>query len=225
MARPRRTTPPGVIFHVLNRGSRKGPLFETDGDYHAFEALLVEGVGRFDVQLFAYSQMPNHWHFVVMPLESRALSHFMHWLETTHARGWRVHTGTSGQGAVYQDRFKAIPVESGRHLLWVIRYVERNACRASLVDRAEDWRWCSLWHRENHPDTPWLSPWPVPRPVDWLEHVNRPQTEGELAAFRRLAQRGEPFGGPEWRTQVLADMGLRPRRDRGRKPGELSAIK
>jgi putative transposase len=225
MPRRRRTTPPGVTFHVINRGSRKGPLFETDGDYHAFESILFEAVDRFEVQLFAYCLMPNHWHFVIVSRESRALSRFMHWLTTTHARRWRHHTGTSGEGAVYQDRFKAIPVGSGRHLLWVLRYVERNACRATLVNRAEDWRWCSLWHRENNADTPWLSPWPVPRPDNWLEHVNRAQTAGELAAFRRLVQSGEPFGETEWREQLRAEMGLRPRRDRGRKPKETVHIK
>ena len=30
----------------------------------------------------------------------------------------------------------------------VARYVERSALRADLVDRAERWRWSSLWRRE-----------------------------------------------------------------------------
>ena len=43
-----------------------------------------------------------------------------------------------------------------------VRYVERNALRAGLVERAEAWRWCSLWRRTS--GTPeqkqWLSDWP-----------------------------------------------------------------
>ena len=34
-----------------------------------------------------------------------------------------------------------------RHSLVVCRYVERNALRAGLVERAEQWAWSSLWRR------------------------------------------------------------------------------
>ena len=208
----------GIIFHVINRGARKGPLFATPDDYYAFEMILRAGVERFGVQLFAYCLMPNHWHFVILPPAAPALTRFMHWLTTVHAQRWRMHTRTTGDGAVYQGRFKAIPVEPDSHLLWVLRYVERNACRASLVEHAEDWRWCSLWQREYEDESvaTWLAPWPVPRPADWLEHVNRPQTASELEAFRRLVQVGEPFGAGEWQARALADMGRLGGRPRGR---------
>jgi putative transposase len=62
--------------------------------------------------------------------------------------------------------------------MWTsLRYVERNALAAKLVQRAEEWRWCSLWRRINDPDCNWLSPWPVPVPLNWLDLVN---TEGAL---------------------------------------------
>src|SRR5208283_1639827 len=38
------------------------------------------------------------------------------------------------------------------HFLTVCRYVERNALRAILVERAEDWRWCSLRSRVRSKD-------------------------------------------------------------------------
>jgi hypothetical protein len=45
---------------------------------------------------------------------------------------------TTGSGHVYQNRFKACPVADDDHLLTVLRYVERNALRAGVVERAED---------------------------------------------------------------------------------------
>ena len=39
----------------------------------------------------------------------------------------------------------SFPVQRDEHFYTVLRYVERNALRAGLVDRAEDWRWSSLW--------------------------------------------------------------------------------
>ena len=189
------------------------PLFDVDADYLAFERVLGAAVSRFRVALYAYCVMPNHWHLVIMPLAEGELSRFMHWLTTTHARRWQLARGLDGMGAVYQGRFKAIPVESDRSFLWVCRYVERNALRANVVVRAEDWRWCSL-SRESA-ERVCIASWPVGRPADWIEHVNRPQTAGELEAFRRAMHLGEPFGSDTWRVEIEQALGMR-RGRRGR---------
>jgi putative transposase len=89
----------------------------------------------------------------------------MHLLTVTHAQRWHAFRGTSGTGSVYQGRFKAIPIQSDRHLLLVCRYVERNPLRAKLVEDAADWRWSSLWRRIHGRDAE-LDPWPVPPPGD-----------------------------------------------------------
>lgn len=191
--RPRLSTA-GLVFHVVNRGAKRSRLFDCDSDYAAFEGLLSRAVERNDVALLAYCLMPNHWHLLVSPRVDGELSRFMHWLTTTHARRWQLARHADGQGAVYQGRFKAIPVSHDHHFLWVCRYVERNAARGFLVRRAEDWRWSSLWRRRNHVQVPCLAKWPVPEPVDWLNHVNTPQTDAELEAFRAAMVRGEPFG-------------------------------
>jgi hypothetical protein len=43
------------------------------------------------------------------------------------------HYHTEGSGHLYQGRFKTFPIEEDQHLLTVLRYVERNPLRASLV--------------------------------------------------------------------------------------------
>ena len=57
---------------------------------------------------------------------------------------------TLGTGLLYQGRFKSFPVDTDEHFLTVCRYVERNALRANLVERAEDWRWSGP-SRHRHP--------------------------------------------------------------------------
>jgi hypothetical protein len=54
----------------------------------------------------------------------------------------------------------------------------------------------------------WLSAWPLPRPRRWVEWVNEPQTEGELAALRRCVQRGCPYGDDDWVEQTARELGL-----------------
>ncbi len=56
--------------------------------------------------------------------------------------------------------------EEDEHLLTVLRYVERNPLRADLCERAEDWRWGSMWRRQHAAefDSNFLAPWPLDRP-------------------------------------------------------------
>ena len=62
------------------------------------------------------------------------------------------------------------------------------------------------WGRPSRPA--WLSEWPVGEPPDWTELVNRPATEAELAALRRSAWRGRPYGSETWARQTAARLGL-----------------
>ena len=91
-----------------------------------------------------------------------------------------------------------------------MRHVERNALRANLCQRAEEWRWGSLWRRVH--GTPeqraLLSDWPVPRPRQWVEHVNRPQTDAEVNAIRLSVVRGQPLGSPTWVQKAAKVLGL-----------------
>ena len=43
-----------------------------------------------------------------------------------------------------RDGSRTFPVQDDDHLVRTLRYVERNALRAELVARAEDWKWSSL---------------------------------------------------------------------------------
>jgi putative transposase len=197
-----------MVFHALNRGAKRARLFDTDSDYAAFEDLLGEAKARIPVRLFAYCLMPNHWHFVMLGHDDGDLSQFLHWLTGTHASGWNAFRGCSGAGAVYQGRFKAIPVQADRHMLRVIRYVERNPLRANLVRNAEEWRWSSLWKHCNNSHCGLLDEWPIARPADWLAIVNQPETEGELRSLREAITRRAPFGDDEWRLRVARLLGM-----------------
>src|SRR6266849_9213163 len=144
MPRRRRVAPGGYVYHVVNRAAGRLALFESSSDFAAFERLLREAQTRVAMQVIAYCLMPNHWHLLLWPALDGALTTFMHWLEGTHARRWALAHDAVGRGAVYQSRFKSIPVQTDHHLLTVWRYVERNPLRANLVSSAADWAWSSL---------------------------------------------------------------------------------
>ena len=210
MTRALRAAEGGVVYHVLNRANARARIFETDGDYAAFEKVLAQAHERVAMRRVAYCVMPNHWHLVLWPREDGDLSEFVGWLTLTHVQRWHAAHGTTGSGHLYQGRFKSFPVESDQHYLTVCRYVERNALRANLAGRAEAWRWGSLWRRHcGPPDAArLLADGPLPWPADWLEWVNEPQTEAELSALRTCVARGRPYGRDDWVLRTARRLGL-----------------
>jgi putative transposase len=227
MGRPRRAAEGGFVYHVLNRANARMTVFNDDGDYEAFEKVLYQAVERTETRLLAYCLMPNHWHLVVWPRENGELSRFVGWLTLTHTQRWHAHRHSTGSGHVYQGRFKSFPVQEDEHFYTVARYVERNALRAGLARRAEQWRWSSLfrWLRGTAEDKKLLAAWPSARKPSWTDYVNAPQTEAELAAVRRSVSRGCPYADELWSDRAVRRLGLettlRPR-GRPRKPNNGS---
>jgi putative transposase len=193
-------------------------LFKKDRDYEAFLHVIDEARQRHPIRILGYCVMPNHWHFVLWPKGDRDMTDFLRWLTHTHTMRWHTHYHTVGTGHLYQGRFKAFPIQQDDHLYAVLRYVERNALRAGLVKKAEDWRWSSLAHRLNGWEpTVRLSDWPVRKPRDWAAYVNRPQTDAEVQALRRSVNRGRPYGDDEWEGTTADELGLQfTMRSRGR---------
>lgn len=146
--------------------------------------------------------MPNHWHLVLWPDGDQDLAAFMKLLTGIHAQEWRRLRGTTGRGAVYQGRYKAIAVQQDPHLLRLCRYVERNAVRAKLVASAEDWPWTSASMSARSPERPALTPWPVPRPGNWLELLNTPEPPATLNRIRAAIRAGRHYGTPSWRFRT-----------------------
>ncbi len=226
MPRTARRAPGGMVFHVLNRGVGRMWLFDKPEDYAAFERVVAETLELRPMRLLAYCIMPNYWHMVLWPEEDGQLAAFMHRLSITHARRWQEHRHVTGDGHIYQGRYKSFPVETDEHFLTLCRYVERNALRAALVERAEEWRWSSLWRREKRSTERQvcLTDWPVDRPCDWLRCVNAGETQDELDRIRLCVNCGQPFGGPAWTEATISRLGLESTVRRRGRPQKLPTV-
>ena len=225
MPRQARHAPGGLIYHVLNRGVGRQDLFEDAGDFAAFVRVLAQVIEQEPIRVCGFCLMSNHWHLVLWPRREGQLARFMQRLTITHVRRWVEDRGRVGWGSVYQGRYKSFVVQEDSHLLTVLRYVERNPVRAGIVRRAEAWRWSSLGQlnyppEEQIPLVP-IAEWPVARRREWVEWVNRPQTQKEEQALQRSLSYNRPFGSDTWTAAMERKLGLGPLRGRGRpkKPG------
>jgi putative transposase len=193
-------------YHVLNRANKKARIFHSCEDYQQFLALIHLAQERVHVPILAACVKPNHFHQVMRPAREGDLARRMQWAFTTHVR-WH-HAKYQSTGRLWQGRFNAFLIQQDHHLLTVMRYVERNALRAKLVERAEDWRWGSLaWRSVGRPPVE-VSESPVALPHYWRHLVNEPQTAAELEEIRTCVNRQRPFGERRWVEDQARALGI-----------------
>ena len=91
----------------------------------------------------------------------------------------------------------------------VLRYVGRNPLRAGLVERAEAWRWSSLHALLTDSSGPIrLDPGPAPWGAGWVEAVNAPLFDDDVARVRQSLRGDRPLGDPTWTLATATTLGL-----------------
>jgi len=66
-----------------------------------------------------------------------------------------------------------------------------------------------------------LDEWPVERPADWEQSVERPMPQEQLERVRTSVRHGRPLGSQRWVDRIARELGLEyTLRPRGR-PGKV----
>jgi putative transposase len=210
MGRVQRLDMGGMVYHGWNRANFRSRLFTTAAHYQDFLALVEECLDFVEMRILAYCLMPNHWHLVLYPRADGDLAKFMQRITLTHTQRYHARTRTAGYGHIYQGRYKSLPVEMGGPFMTLVRYVERNAKRARLVKKAEDWPWSSVYARlyGDEKQKRLLSRWPVAAPKDYVRWLNHPQPKEEIENIRYALKRSRPYGSESWVSKAVAQFGL-----------------
>jgi len=75
----------GALYHVLSRGNEGRAIAADDNDREVFVELLGRMCRRFDIELYAYVLMNNHFHLLVKTPRGN-LSKSMQWFIGTYTR-------------------------------------------------------------------------------------------------------------------------------------------
>ena len=140
MARPWRIEFEGALYHVLSRGNGREDIYYDDQDRHLFLKTVGEMSERFEIDVYAYTLMRNHYHLLLKTNRAN-LSKSMQWLGLTYTR--RFNLKHSRAGHLFQGRFKSIIVQNDAYLMRLSCYIHRNPLRAGIVKRLADYRWSS----------------------------------------------------------------------------------
>jgi len=92
----------------------------------------------------------------------------------------------------------------------LVQYVERNALKAKLVDKAENWKWSSVWRRVNgnYKQKSLLSVWPVDIPDDYLLNLNQKEIKTEEEDIEKSMIKNTPFGDEYWTASTVKQFSL-----------------
>jgi len=129
------------IYHIYNRGVNKTPIFLDDQDFLVFLDRLKTILGldeeikprssvrikTFPLNTFcilSYCLMPNHFHFEIKQNAGVPISQLVSSLCTSYVKYFNKKYGRVGP--LFQDTFKAIPVESDQYALYLSAYIHRN---------------------------------------------------------------------------------------------------
>ena len=189
----------GEIHHVLNRGNNRETVFHDRSDHEGFISAMKEAKGKVPIRIFSFTNMSNHFHAVLRPNDIDTLSRFVHTWMSIHASKHNRRYATPGH--IWQDRFKAFPIEGDSHFLTVIKYVLHNPIRAGIVKEPSDYPWSSL----SHPDL--TDEWPL-APPNLTQWLREPLPSAALDQLRKSVNKQLPYGSTAWTKRTSAALGI-----------------
>jgi REP element-mobilizing transposase RayT len=133
----------GAWQHVMHRGARRAPIFRDDSHCQLFLDTLSTMVDRFELEVHAYSLMPNHYHLLTRSVHGN-LSDGMRYLNATYTQ--RLNAIHRWDGPIFRGRFRSQAVRDETNLPYVLAYIHLNPLRANLVTRLDQKSWTS--HRQ-----------------------------------------------------------------------------
>lgn len=159
---PLRQTPlvTNEIYHVINRGNGSIPIFNNDWHYKRFLEVMfyyqnttppkrfskflqlpteernkiileLNKLKNLWVEIIVYCLMPNHFHLLIKQVKEKGIFNFMSLLQNSYARYFNLKS--SRKGGLFEDRFKAIRVETDSQLLHLSRYIHLNPYSSYIV--------------------------------------------------------------------------------------------
>ena len=217
MSRPWRIQFPDAVYHLTARGNNRAPIFLDDRDRREFQALLGQAVSRFQLTVFAFCLMTNHYHLFLRTARPN-LSLALQWLNANYSRRFHRRHGSSGH--LFQGRYHAVLVAAESHYLQLSMYLHLNPVRAGLVKNPAHYPWSSFQdYLRPRPRFEWLEPGAIlaeygdgpaarrnyrreclalagARP-DWAEEIKHAVILGSQEAVEQLKKRYRPAGKRE----------------------------
>ena len=137
MPRRRTTFTQGAYYHIYNRGAAQVSIFRGDEDYRYLLTLVKRLLTELQITMIAYCLLPNHYHWLVRQDGAVPVRLLAQRVWKSYANHFNNRYDRSG--ALFEDRYKAIPVTTDSYLRDLCLYIHTNPVKHGLVARPELW--------------------------------------------------------------------------------------
>jgi putative transposase len=127
--------------HITQRGNNREAVFFNDEDRRFYLRTLIRYSDRWDFEIWAYCLMINHVHILAVPRKEESLAKGIGSTNLVYTQ--YINRRYNRSGRLWQNRFFSAVIEREPYLWAVVRYIERNPVRGSVVKKAEDYPWSS----------------------------------------------------------------------------------
>ena len=208
MPRSARIVIPGIPHHITQRGNDRQVIFFDDADRFVYIDLLKEQAREHRLIVLGYCLMSNHTHHVGVPEREDSLANAVgmaHYKYTLYFNQRYQHSGH-----LWQERFYSCPLDDV-HTNAALCYIDRNAVRAKLCERAWEYPWSSAWAHVNGTDPSGLldmDKWKEYTSLsDWQARLSLPEDNALINCIRTATQFGHPLGSKEFIRQIAMQTG------------------
>lgn len=138
MPRANRHYIPGCIWHITHRCHKKEFLLKFGADRRYWLRWLFEAKKRYGLIILNYTVTSNHIHLLVRDTGDRDV--IPKSIQLVAGRtGQAYNSRKKRKGAFWEDRYHATAIETGRHLIQCMVYIDLNMVRAGVVKHPTEW--------------------------------------------------------------------------------------
>lgn len=130
-----------ITYHVMSRGISRQTIFHSDKDCDQFLATLRRYTDKWQVKIYHWVIMSNHYHLLLEIATPEKLPSFMSSINRSYTSYHHKSHGTCGY--LWQGRYKAQAIQKDRYFLACGRYIERNPVVANLTAQAHEYAYSS----------------------------------------------------------------------------------
>ena len=161
----------GEIYHLFNRSIGKEIIFSSERylykilqivDYYRFnQRLKYSEFSRLNaglqqnylssiisqlplIEIYVFSFMPNHYHFLAKQLQDKGISKFLSNIQNSFAKNYNFINNR--HGSLFDHNFKAKRITNNEEFIHVSRYIHLNHVTAGLIEFEQllTYPWTSL---------------------------------------------------------------------------------
>lgn len=138
MPRASRHYIPGHVWHITHRCHKKEFLLKFAKDRQAWLDWLFEARKRFGVVILNYTATSNHVHLLIYDRDGGEVVPKSIQLSAGRT-AQQYNRRKSRKGAFWEDRYHATTIQTDRHLVQCIVYMDLNMVRAGVVKHSSEW--------------------------------------------------------------------------------------